>query len=94
MIPYGLEFRIAQFISAVITCLSLVYMIKVSLHDRKWANMTLAVFMLFISTIMGFMREFLFFNLFRTIEWTFIVFATFLFFYATFKSNRKLEANL
>ncbi|GAB4380861.1 MAG: hypothetical protein Kow0021_11060 [Methanothermobacter thermautotrophicus] len=54
--------------------------------------MTLAVLMLFIATINGFLREMSEFNVFRTVEWLFIMLASLLFFYAAFRSNRKLEA--
>ncbi|NLU04677.1 hypothetical protein [Methanothermobacter thermautotrophicus] len=62
------------------------------MHDSRWIYMTLAVLMLFIATINGFLREMSEFNVFRTVEWLFIMLASLLFFYAAFRSNRKLEA--
>lgn len=64
MIPFGREFQVAQLISAVITALSFIYMLRVSMHDRRWAWMTIAVLMLFLSTIFGVMRETTAFNIF------------------------------
>jgi len=92
MIPFGREFQVAQLISAVITGLSFLYMLMVSMQDRRWVYMTLAVLMLFISTVCGVLRKTVDFDAFRTAEWLFITFASILFFYATLKSNRKLEA--
>lgn len=92
MIPYGREFQVAQLISTVITGLSLIYMLRVSAHDGRWIPMTIAVFMLFISTVFGFMREIMAFDLMRTIEWVFIMLAAAMFLYASVRSNRKLEA--
>lgn len=92
MIPYGREFQVAQLISTVITGLSLIYMVRVSARDGRWIPMTIAVSMLFISTVFGFMREIIAFDLMRTIEWVFIMLAAAMFFYASVRSNRKLEA--
>jgi hypothetical protein len=55
------------------------------LHD-------LAVPMLFISTVCGVLRETVAFDAFRTAEWSLIMFASILFFYAALSSNRNLEA--
>jgi hypothetical protein len=67
-------------------------MLRVSMHDSRWIYMTLAVLMLFIATVNGFLREISDFDLFRLAEWFFIMLASLLFFYATLISKRKLEA--
>ncbi|MGB9837632.1 MAG: hypothetical protein ACPLJI_02420 [Methanothermobacter sp.] len=92
MIPYGREFQVAQLISTVITGLSLIYMVRVSAHDGRWIQMTIAVSLLFVSTVLGFMREMMAFDLMRTLEWFFIMLAAAVFLYASVRSNRKLEA--
>ncbi|MDI9615159.1 hypothetical protein [Methanothermobacter sp.] len=92
MIPYGREFQVAQFISTLITGLSLIYMLRVSACDGRWIPMTIAVSLLFISTVFGFMREIMAFDLMRTIEWVFIMLSAAMFLYASLRSNRKLEA--
>ncbi|WP_321211939.1 hypothetical protein [Methanothermobacter sp. DP] len=92
MIPYGREFQVAQLISTLITGLSLIYMLRVSARDGRWIPMTIAVLLLFISTVFGFMREIMAFDLMRTIEWVFIMLSATIFLYASLRSNRKLEA--
>lgn len=92
MIPYGREFQVAQLISTLITGLSLIYMLRVSARDGRWIPMTIAVLLLFISTVFGFVREIMAFDLMRTIEWVFIMLSATMFLYASLRSNRKLEA--
>ncbi|WBF06758.1 hypothetical protein ISG35_02255 [Methanothermobacter thermautotrophicus] len=48
--------------------------------------------MLFIASICGFLREISEFDVFRMVEWFFIMLASLLFFYAALISNRKLGA--
>jgi len=66
-------------------------MISVSRVDSRWTKVTFAVFFLFLSTIFAFLREFYFYDIFRTFEWIFILLAAAAFIFAVYSSNKSIK---
>jgi len=91
MITHGEEFKIAQLIALILIIPTFLYMITVCKSDIRWRNITYAVGFLFLSTTFAFLREFYYFDTFRTLEWIFIFIAAILFTYAAYSSNKNLK---
>ena len=90
-ILYGEFFKIAQVAALLLFIPAYYYMLMVYRYEKRWKLFTLAFGFLLLSTLSAIMREFYLFEVFRLIEWTFILIASVLFAYACYYSHTYLE---
>ncbi len=91
MIALGNEFVIAEIIALFLIIPTFIYMITVSREDKRWRNTTIAVGFLLLSTICALLREFSYFDIFRTLEWLFLFLSSLMFAYGAYMTNKHLK---
>ncbi len=90
-LPYGEVFKIAEIIALLLFIPVYHYMLMVYKEEKKWRLLTLAFTALMISTLAAIIREIYLFNIFRLIEWIWILIASIMFAYACYYGNTQLR---